>query len=817
MPNREAEEAKAHILSIYQRYQNADKILLKGFANTIRLNLQNFPSSGHFIIELIQNADDAGSSEFELNASDEQVEIKNNGQSFTQQDVESICNSASSNKSPEHNLGYLGVGFKSCFKVSTCPQIKSGVYSFKFDKNEIGNIDMPYELMPIWVDGETNTTGANFVLPLIKDEELKQIIANQFVSDVISGKLILFLNNLKEIKISSNINGKNIKKIIKKLADQSNENYTVYKTQEDGGSAVLSNRWLVFKKIYSVPQAVSNNEFTRQFKRDKVAKREVLIAFGIDDKNNLVLEKGSIHFGIYSFLPLRDLTTTFKFIIQGDFLTNPGRSDIQREAVWNSWMAECVYDLIVNVCIPEVLKNDQWKYNVCKIFHAEQSSSELINKKIIEPIKQYLNNSPVVFDYDGKLAKPEEVIDISYDVIKLIGVDEIINLYNKKPLNEKIEYDQIISNIQSGPNSVKEFMSNSTSSRLFEEKATEKNIKWFEEIYTRLNSLMQEENDLNEIRGIPFVLSNTFGLIRPQEASIVKDPDILASKLSAFKIVNLSLCKNDKILDFLENKLKIQTLTQDDVRVVNQYTPEQWNGLGEDEKISFIRYFKKHQEKITTNLSYITIPTKDGGWEKGEKLVYPGEYYPTYDIEKIISKGLLKTHVPKFVSPKLLESVTESKQEWQRFLREKLGCENDEFMKHIKEEIAIEATIIYEKSEKRNVEDPRPMGQNVFPGYDLKSTDSSGAIRFIEVKGSEKKSGFDIAVTTKEHAALYEAKATNETNYIYAVKDVLNNPEISILEGEAIKALTTRLLINENGREGWKNIRTAQINVLGLI
>ena len=817
MPNQEIEEAKKHISSIYQRYQNADKILLKGFANTIRLNLQNFPSSGHFIIEFIQNADDAGSSEFELNASDEQIEIKNNGQIFTERDVESICNSASSNKSPEYNLGYLGVGFKSCFKVSTCPQIRSGTYSFKFDKNAIGNPDMPYELMPIWVDGETGTKGANFVLPLIKDEELKQIIANQLVSDVISGKLILFLNNLKEIKISSNINGKNIKKIIKKLADQSTENYTIYKTQEDNGAAIVSNRWLVFKKIYSVPQEISSNEITRQFKRDKVAKREVLIAFGLDDKNNIILEKGSIHFGIYSFLPLRDLTTTFKFIIQGDFLTNPGRSDIQREAVWNSWMADCVYDLIVSVCIPGILKNDQWKYKVCKIFYAEQSSSELINKKIIEPMKQYLNNSAVVFDSAGKLAKPEEVIDISSDVIELIGVEEITNLYDKKPLSEKIEYDQVISSIQGGPESIKEFIRSNTALKLFTDKASEKDIKWFEEIYTKLSSLMQEENDLNEILGVPFILSNTFELIRPQEARIVKDSSIPESKLSEFKIVNLSLCKNDKIVAFLDDKIKIKTLTLDDVREVNQYTPEQWNGLSEEERINFIRYLKKHPEKITTNLSYITIPTKNGGWEKGEKLVYPNEYYPGYDIEKIISKGLLKINIPKFVSPKILESETENKYEWQSFLKEKLGCENDEFMKAIKEEIGIEATIIYEKSKKRTVEDPRPMGLNAFPGYDLKSTDTNGKVRFIEVKGSEKRKGFDIAVTTKEHAALYEAKALNEKNYIYVVKDVLNNPEINILEGEDIKTLTTRLFINELGREGWKTILKAQINVLDLI
>lgn len=107
--------AKQHIESIFKRYKNADRDILRGFARTIRLNLQNFPSSGHFIIEFIQNADDSGSHVFRLNASDQYIMIENDGKPFTDKDVESICNSASSNKSPEYNLGYLGVGFKSCF------------------------------------------------------------------------------------------------------------------------------------------------------------------------------------------------------------------------------------------------------------------------------------------------------------------------------------------------------------------------------------------------------------------------------------------------------------------------------------------------------------------------------------------------------------------------------------------------------------------------------------------------------------------------------------------------------------------------------
>ena len=47
--------------------------------------------------------------------------------------------------------------------------------------------------MPLWVDANIETNGTSFKLPLINDVKIKQIIANQLESEVISGKLLLFL------------------------------------------------------------------------------------------------------------------------------------------------------------------------------------------------------------------------------------------------------------------------------------------------------------------------------------------------------------------------------------------------------------------------------------------------------------------------------------------------------------------------------------------------------------------------------------------------------------------------------------------------
>ena len=809
------EDAKDHIQKIYERYEKTDRSVLKGFANTVRLNLQNFPSTAHFIIEFIQNADDAGSHNFKLSASDELILVTNDGKTFTREDVESICNSASSNKSPEYNLGYLGVGFKSCFKISTSPQIRSGIYSFRFDKDTIGDLGLPYELMPIWVDDELNDGETEFKLPLIDDEKIKSIIADQLNSEAISGKLILFLKNLEEIHIIANIANENLEKTIKKISSPVNEDdYTIYRTEEVINSKKSFNEWAVFRKTYEVPEKISNDALTKQFKREGIKKREILIALELDEHDQIVLGRGSIHFGVYSFLPLRDLTTTFRFIIQGDFLTNPGRSDIHREAAWNSWIADCVYDLIVSTCVPAVLKNDLWKYNVGKIFHVDTSANEVINKRIIEPLQNYINNEPVFFDINDNLVSSKEAIEISKDVTNLLGLNLVSELYGKMPLNDKVGYDGGMPNLERGPDSIVEFMVCELALKLLKKMAKERNLEWFIEFHRKLSKTGFDEQDVRQLRGVSFIVDGEFDLIKPEDARVATDVQLQESMLSEFKTPHPSLCEDESILKLFREVLKIKDLTSDDIREVNQYTPEQWENANENERIDFIRYLFRRQDKPIPPLSYLTLPTKNGSWAKPEETVFPSEFSPDYDIEKLIFGGLLRVRVPKFVSPKLFSAQTDQKSQWRTFLKTKLGCENDDFLKKIAEEIGVEAVKLYEERNGCVVHDPRSPGLNEDPGYDWESTDPQGNVKLIEVKGGKERYGFNISLSRNEHRALFQKRDVNAKNYVYAVKNALDEPEINILEGDDIRSLTARLLINETGKDGWGKICKGKFNVI---
>ena len=73
-----------------------------------------FTRSSGFILELIQNAEDAGLGSsspgmFEITLNQKRIKISHNGRPFTEDDVRALCGIRSSKKPEKGTLGYLGI------------------------------------------------------------------------------------------------------------------------------------------------------------------------------------------------------------------------------------------------------------------------------------------------------------------------------------------------------------------------------------------------------------------------------------------------------------------------------------------------------------------------------------------------------------------------------------------------------------------------------------------------------------------------------------------------------------------------------------
>jgi hypothetical protein len=134
-----------------------------------------FSRSAHFILELLQNAEDAGpkncppNGEIEFTISQSRIRVSHNGTPFVEDNVDAICGVRSTKKPELGTLGFLGIGFKSVFKVTDQPQVHSGEFHFRFDKTAHEDATtVPWQIMPIWENAPSELLDprlTTFILP----------------------------------------------------------------------------------------------------------------------------------------------------------------------------------------------------------------------------------------------------------------------------------------------------------------------------------------------------------------------------------------------------------------------------------------------------------------------------------------------------------------------------------------------------------------------------------------------------------------------------------------------------------------------------
>ena len=129
-----------------------------------RLSLELYSKDTHFVLELIQNADDNsygnGGRGFsnvtppslKFVVGERAILVLNNELGFTESNVRAICDVGRSTKGA-HRAGYIGkkgIGFKSVFRVTDTPAIHSNGYHIQFDASS----DAIGYILPHWCQQE---------------------------------------------------------------------------------------------------------------------------------------------------------------------------------------------------------------------------------------------------------------------------------------------------------------------------------------------------------------------------------------------------------------------------------------------------------------------------------------------------------------------------------------------------------------------------------------------------------------------------------------------------------------------------------------
>jgi hypothetical protein len=311
-----------------------------------------YTETERFIFELLQNADDIpnekGEVEVKFNLLLENLLFLHNGKPFDNNDVESISSIGDSTKRKDaEKTGYKGIGFKSVFTDAETVLIRSGNFSFSFDKYsplystlyENQNIEeIPWEIKPIWTEKyrypkEVKNNNDFFEYPVAIDLEVGNEKISSYrkqISQLFSEpRFILFLRHIKSIEVQgldSNI------KIQKK---KKNERFELLNNENP------IDEWCIDDFDFSVSQetrdAMANDKVVPE-KLKEIQKSK--LSFACQLNNNEIISIPSDKSFLFTYLPTNVNDYSFPFLVNADFLTTANRQDIHKKNSWNLFLFE---------------------------------------------------------------------------------------------------------------------------------------------------------------------------------------------------------------------------------------------------------------------------------------------------------------------------------------------------------------------------------------------------------------------------------------------------------------------------------------------
>jgi len=825
---------KEYIEDIKNRQINSDKeFILDSLTGAIDRLQKAFPRYGSFLMEFVQNADDAKSRSLKIEILQDTIKISNSGLVFSEEDVKSICKVGRSSKTPKDYIGYLGVGFKAVFIISGCPQIYSGGFQFKFDKASWPDSEhIPWQVIPVWIDNSNvdfSEFKTIFVLPL-KAPNLIEKLREEVNPEHLSNRILLFLRNIEKIEIIDI--EQDSKRKIKKSEFSRTSEYEIYKIEEYENDILKGNDlWLIFRSTCDVPNDVKEDYLTKEWERENVEKREILVAFKLDDENNLIREeKGTAHIGVFSFLPLKEIPSGLNFLLQGDFLTTPGRGELARKCLWNDWLADEIYNLIIKKCIPIFLNHDNWKMNVTGILYSLEGGHELFEGHIKTPLNKYLETNATLIAEDGTPSKNEELISVREEIRELLTDDDLRVIYPKKKILHKECKNHPSLYLEKAPQDIYYFIISSESETLIELKAKGKEIEWFKKLYSMLvekyshdyfrayysHYNVAHDDFWNSMQNLsrPIILTNNYKVAKVENCYInpkkIRIPDQLKQE---FNLVHPQLVKDEKFEEFRRKlnevryhyarhtKKVIRELTEEDIKdalrkkETLEMNNDKWNELSEKGRIDKIREIKRlwHDDLVSLEeYNYLTLKSKGGKWEEPNSLIFPKEYKPEHSIETLVEKGILDWPL-KFISSEFIDKNDDDEiRRWHNFFEE-LGVDNivESEKNKIVQRIAVLTALEYER---RNGRLPRELGESEKSGYDIESKSESEE-RCIEVKGASD-SYYDIFLTVNEFRVLRDKK---DKYFVYVITDALREPLLHSSRGIKLLEITdTKIIIPFN-------------------
>ena len=431
--------------------------LWPGYVNMLKVLTEVFQSPKHWVLEFLQNAEDAKASSMSIRLDDKRLCILNNGDVFSDEDFSSIC-TVRSRKLPALGFrGYYGIGFKSIFRITKQGSVHSGEYHFEFNQEHWHNNNQsrrdpdnpwPWEILPIETLAAPIPSNYKtlFEIPFEDQTSLpyREELEEYFTVGNFPKEAILVLKNISLIEIKSRGQAFEVTKSVKSTRQEPFGIVELTSVQQETSNDKFDQSdYLVIRKKVTVPTDIQQDEETNRHHRAGVREREIGLVFGIGTSGRPEKLQGNLA-GVYSFLPIEGEQTGLPFGIFGDYIPQPGRDLIKYDTRWNDWISEELVGLFTETLTSQIKSDPAWiEFGAQILTNLNRAPTtgpgeDFWRAKLRTPIENFLKQARLYPDASGTLSNLEDLIYVEPEVLDIVGVEIIEEATGKKVLNQSV-------------------------------------------------------------------------------------------------------------------------------------------------------------------------------------------------------------------------------------------------------------------------------------------------------------------------------------------------------------------------------------------
>lgn len=729
------------IQEIHEKYVNETpaevRESLSGHSDVVQMSF----AASYFPLEFIQNADDeeGTSIRFQLREVDgsPRLEILNDGHVFTdpdvsgeevKSDVRGICKVGRSPKEPRNHIGFIGVGFKSIFEVSNRVEIHSGDFHFEFNRERTANegsdeIPLPWRVIPWWcppteeeqtpVEKRGTEYTTRFVIHLddsqFSDEWIESGIFEPLSRDNLDRRVFLFLESLGEIIIKDDLHGK-YRHLQRRAGDHEAEEelqaniaaatgtyqgeiqqfddldpISTITVEEKSDQLHEQDTWVIFSNRWDVPEAVQQDRTTEDYFRSGIESREIFIGLLADDDGQLVSpgREGTVHSGVFSYLPLKELSTDFEFLVHADFLTPTDRQTIKRDARWNREIASAVAETLKHIAKTVAHHETWWKQ--LDLLMPRAKGDEFIESMIQNPVRSYFESERVLRDANEDFVRLRDAQRATGTVVNIFSVSEFRSIKDNYPLHPA--HDSIYATAHGGSTQVdiENILTDSRAPDTLQQMAkSEETPATFAAIYRAVVNEVSEYRWERVFKNTGILLEDgtvtgtndaedLYRLVGDRSFELVGNPiPAVEERISVVNRKVLSLDNDEEIIELLD-KIGVTEITNPEiVNIWLQETP--WEDIPGSDRIPVARICKRgvvngelEGEKVTG--LKLREQFNEGKWHPPKELLLSEAYNPVEPAQAI--EGMSTTWLRSNPG----ENTTHSREELTREVKQQLFTE----------------------------------------------------------------------------------------------------------------------------------------------